>query len=391
MKAINKSFIFVLFGATGDLSRRYIIPALFELFLKGKLVPEWKTILAIRKEWSEDEFAQFIKSALTSSYVEVDDSTILRFISHFSVFVGDIAESSTFDRLYESIEADKKDKRAIFYLAISPSFYKTTMECLMRSNLVDKEDRVLIEKPFGRTSEESRTLNTLADQLYTESQICLVDHYLAKDAIEDIVGTPFKDKPVARVEVCLIEHNTVGKRGAFYDATGAFLDVGQNHLLMMLGTTLSKLSSKPRDTVLKSLNFRGGISCGQYKGYREEPDVKPNSETETYFKALLESDLSPAILSIEAGKGFDRANASVEITYTDGDKELFDFNKSKAESLRPHGKIIMAALDDESSLFVSKCEVMEEWRIADEVLAELCKIPITIYPKGIKYEEISNK
>ncbi|MFA6050029.1 MAG: hypothetical protein WC761_02425 [Candidatus Paceibacterota bacterium] len=373
----DRSYIFTLFGATGDLARKKIIPAFFELFTKGKLPKEWKLVLFIRKSWQRADIEKFVTEVLPGA-------DVASFAEHLFAFEGDIEDVDSFRKLKEFSHGLGKFDESLFFLSVSPVLYVKAVSNICDANISGETSKILIEKPFGVNSEGAKELNSLLHTFLPEERIFRVDHYLAKDAMEDLLDLT---GGVDTVEARFIENKTVGNRGAFYDATGAFLDVGQNHLLMMLARSLRSI----RHTgslleVLQGLTvLPSGTVRAQYEGYTSEKDVNPQSETETYFKVRLRSSEIDCIL--EGGKGFNQPDIAVEVAYEYKEKTIIDFSQKRAGSLDPHAKILFAAMTGDRSLFVSREEAEEEWRIADEVTRELRKAPLQVYPKGTIYKE----
>jgi glucose-6-phosphate 1-dehydrogenase len=378
---MTQSLTFVLFGATGDLSRKKIIPALHELFIRGELPPVWNAICFIRKSWQQAELEDFIADLIPSG------SNLKDFTSHFMPFEGDLNDLASFTALQSAVEKLGSDKR-IFYLSVSPSLYTPIIENLKQAKLTDDASSVMIEKPFGRCMRDARELTELLESFLKDGQILRVDHYLGKDAMRD--AAELKRGEVIEITARFIEDKTIGERGAFYDSIGAFLDVGQNHLLMMLATTLRAVSgASTRLDALRTLAVSGETCVrGQYEGYQSEKDVKPASQTETYFKVGFQN--ADTAITILGGKGFYGKAVDIKIVYKDGNTECIDFSAEREGSLEPHAKVIGAALRGERDMFVSRDEAFEEWRIAEDALKALRATELKVYPKGANYKEISN-
>ena len=356
----------ILFGATGDLAQKKIIPALFELFGKRLLPKDFKIVCFVRRSWGKGEMENYITGLLPNDSINVE------FVKHFIPCEGDIDNASDFLKLKKSLDAIVGGER-IFHLAIPPASYMDAITNIRDVGIFDESSKILIEKPFGLNSIEAKELNEVLYTFAKEEQIFRIDHYLGKDAMSDLQN--ISRDGIKSVEANIIETDTVRNRGAFYDKTGAFLDVGQNHLLLMLKGVLGSLSD---------LTLLGNVTKGQYEEYKNEKNVDKDSQTETYFKIALRNRNIECI--IEAGKAFDKSISNIEITYEDGHKIAFDFNKSKEGSLTPYAKILNSAIKGDHSLFVSKEDIEEEWRIADEVLPILRSASLWVYPSGTEYK-----
>lgn len=381
---MDQGLTFILFGATGDLARKKIIPALFELSLKKVLPTSWRAVLFIRKTWHDAELREFVSTSVRSMWNNARSDHIEEFTRHLTLFNGDLNDPMSFEWLRESLSEYRSDQR-LFFLSVSPALYQSVIENIRKAGLADGRSKILIEKPFGRSQDEAKKLTKLLRSFVGEDQIFRIDHYLGKDAMSEIENYQLLNKSgVRRVEARIIESQSIENRGAFYDSLGALIDVGQNHLLMMLASALCHFAHYESKLVsLQSLAVASGAERGQYVEYREEKDVRHGSVTETYFSSGLTSGDIECL--IEGGKAFDRSVSEVVVTFNDGELVRVDFNKM-SEDLRPHSKIIGAAIRGDHDSFVSAEETEEEWRIAEEILPILRAMPLRVYPKGVKYE-----
>ena len=317
----NKPLTLVIFGGTGDLAQNKIFSALIDLQSKN-LIQESPTIIGFsRKNLSDEEYRQFAKSALLAKRPNLDLGTLETFLKNFHYVQGDINVSESYlglaDYLHKLDSAQGTCSNKIYYLAVPPHLYEPVFLNVEKANLVkpcskhggDSWTRVLVEKPFGSDPESAIRLDKLLGNLFEENQIFRIDHYLAKEALQNIISFRFANpifEPIwnrgliERVEIKLFEKNDVSTRGAFYDPIGAIRDVGQNHILQMLalvamedpgGITAEKIRNA-RERVLRDVAPFSGrpeeyISVAQYNGYKNEIGVKENSQTETYFQLKL--------------------------------------------------------------------------------------------------------
>ena len=386
----DKASTLVLFGATGDLSRKKIIPALFELYLKEMLPKKWRALFFLRRSWTRKEFEDFILQSIGKS------ENARGFLKLLALFRGELEEKASFERLKKFLWEENKDaSEKVFYLSIPPSYYTKVLESLRDAKLVSPKDKILIEKPFGRSRKEAKELKNLLAKFTSERQVFFVDHYLAKDAIKEIRSAALHPShKIKKIEARVIEESLVGERGAYYDATGAFRDVGQNHLLQMIATGLSHLHKKEavhdrRHAALQAIKFeKVEIIRGQYHGYRDEKGVAKESNTETYFKIRLQiqRENQDIELVLEAGKGFGGSKSEALIHFDNAQILRFDFNKSADGSLSPYAKILTTAFGHGRSVFVSANEIMEQWKIAERILASLQSAPLEMYDKGTAHK-----
>ena len=235
----------------------------------------------------------------------------------------------------------------LFHLSVPPSLYQGILNELADSKLTRScadgigWTRILIEKPFGSDMTTACDLDKLLGKLFKEDQIFRIDHYLAKEALPNLLAfrfsihyflSPSQTKHVERIHIKLLEKETIGSRGAFYDATGALRDVGQNHLLIMLALvamerpdlTSSDSIRRERGLVIRSLSVPRGRALsassvrGQYEGYRREPHIKSDSTTETYFRitAFINNRRWKGVpFHLEAGKALAEDRVEIDVYF----------------------------------------------------------------------------
>lgn len=311
----NIPTILVIFGV-GDLMKKKVAPALFHLFEKGRLPQMFKIIGFAREEFSGEEFGKYIFESLTS-HRDINIKTCGLFCQLFSFQHGFFHNLKDYKNLEGSLRAidDKWGicSNKLFYLAVPPEFYKTIFKNLANSGLTrpcspeEGWTRVLVEKPFGKDLKTAQELERLLSKLFKEIQIYRIDHYLAKEMLQNILVFRFSNnlfennwsnKFIEQIEIRLLEKIGVEDRGSFYDGLGALRDVGQNHLLQMLALITmdnpvefrDETIRKKRAEILKTLippskkEIQQFTFRAQYSGYREIKGVRPDSNTETYFK-----------------------------------------------------------------------------------------------------------
>ncbi len=343
--------ILVVLGATGDLAEKKIIPALWHLFLHGRL-PERLSIIGVaRRDLTDQAFQGFVGDVLRRrSTLPIDDDLLGSFSKHFSYVPGDFAEVDTFKALASAIHETEARwgvcANKLFYLAVPPPAYASIFQHLatVKLNLPCGGElgwsRMLIEKPFGTDRQSANDLQSLLTTYFKEEQIYRIDHYLFKETIQGIENFRFSNNlfenvwdstTIDRIELRLLEAIGAEDRGSFYDAVGALRDVGQNHLLAMLAALTMEYPAaagvtafrRARAEILASLapwteaKLTAGTFRGQYDGYQEIKGVQPDSTTETYFR--LETELHhpkwqgiPIVM--EAGKRLSEARKEIVVT-----------------------------------------------------------------------------
>jgi len=342
--------IFIILGATGDLMSRKITPALFGLWKKGLLPPKVRVIGFSRRNFTTEDFRAFIKTILAENSSLAIGREHKDFLEQFYYCQGDLMRLADYGCLVTALaEVDKEwgvCANKLFYLAIPPELYKTVMENLAKSGLTkpcspqEGWTRVLVEKPFGKDLKTAKELDKLLGKLFKEIQIYRIDHYLAKEMVQNILNFRFSNnlfegiwnnRFIEKIDIRLWEKIGVEKRGEFYDGLGALRDVGQNHLLQMLalvcmenpGSFETDAIRKKRAELLKQIHclskneIRSFTFRAQYKGYLKIGGVKPGSETETYFKIKTYID-SPrwrgVPIFLESGKRLGEVKKEIMIT-----------------------------------------------------------------------------
>jgi len=315
-KDANIPTIIVVFGATGDLMAKKITPALFNLFGKKKLPRLFKTIGFSRRDLSDEKFREYVSEKLSKNE-EYDKKDCVKFCESFSYQQGQFQNQKDYRELAKQLKAIDDEwgvcSNKLFYLAVPPQFYETIFKNLAESGLPrpcgDKESwsRVLVEKPFGKDLKTAERLDKLLGTLFQEEQIYRIDHYLAKEMIQNILAFRFSNNlfertwdknSIEKVEIKLWEKIGVEDRGSFYNQVGALRDVGQNHLLQMVALLTmehpERLSAESirekRMEVLKTLalptkeEIKNFTFRSQYEGYQNIKEVTSDSTIETYFK-----------------------------------------------------------------------------------------------------------
>lgn len=319
------SFIFVVFGATGDLMARKLAPALYRLVESGH-IPFAPFVIGVgRRDISEDQFRSMIGSEAKGAVGRSFDSNIWQAIAQkVSYEQGFFEDKALYGRLVAKLTAFDRQAHAciprFFYLATPPQHYETILTRLEESKLsigcgqdTPEFTRILIEKPFGKDLATSRELEKLLSGIFAEKQIYRIDHYLDKETVQNILAVRFANgifEPtwnrdfLDHVQISLLEPDGIGKRGSFYDGVGALRDVVQNHMLQMLAFTAmdqpkafdSQNLRRARQNVLSSIRPIGPADIGQtvrgqYVGYTKEINVAPSSVTETFVCLKLALDI----------------------------------------------------------------------------------------------------
>ena len=429
----------VLFGITGDLAYKKIFPALHAMMRDGRLdVP---VIGVAREGWSRERLIERARASLEAHDAKFDRAAFDALAGRFQYVPGNYTEPATYDRLCTALSGSRSPA---LYLAIPPSLFPQVIEGLERIGCA-AGGRVILEKPFGRSLASARELSRTLHAALGEDSIFRIDHYLGKETVRNILffrfGNSFLEpiwnrNYIDRVEVTMAEDFGIAGRGAFYEEAGAIRDVVQNHLLQVVALLAMEPPVGPdmeafRDEkvrVLKSIRPPAATEVvrGQYRGYREEKGVAPDSRVETF--AALRFDLeswrwqgvpfyvragkrlpltaTEVLVTLKyppqrtfSGREFDsgapnhfrfRMSPNVEIAL--GASVLASRNPGVLENVELYARrdprlqpeayevLLAAAMAGDHMLFARQDEVEEAWRIIDPLLN--ASVPLYEYEPG---------
>ncbi|WP_110927514.1 glucose-6-phosphate dehydrogenase [Bacillus massiliglaciei] len=354
--------LIIIFGATGDLAKRKLFPSIYRLFRKDK-IDKFAVIGVARRSLTNEQFQENVKeSVLTFGNGEED---VEEFISHFHYHSHDVSSSESYSQLKvlaESIDNQYSlEGNRIFYLAMAPEFFGTIAEQVKAQGLTDTAGykRLVIEKPFGHSFETAQQLNEQLRTAFREDEIYRIDHYLGKEMVQNIEVIRFSNalfeplwnnRYISNIQVTSSEVLGVEERGRYYETSGALRDMVQNHLMQMVAllameppislTTEEIRSEKVR--ALRSLRpmavndvdnyfVRGQYGAGQLNGedvpgYREEHNVDPESNTETFVAGKLMIDnfrWAGVPFYIRTGKRMDKKSTQIVVQFKDIPMNLY--------------------------------------------------------------------
>jgi glucose-6-phosphate 1-dehydrogenase len=320
----------VIFGVTGDLARKKLMPAVYDLANRGLLPPGFSLVGFARRDWADQDFGQVVYQAVKEhARTPFRDEVWQHLAEGFRFVPGDFSDAAAFDHLKQTVELLDSERGTggnhAFYLSIPPRFFAEVCEQLDRSGLSDPQGdswrRVVIEKPFGHDLASARQLNDIVSQVFPADSVFRIDHYLGKETVQNILALRFANQMfepiwnanyVDHVQITMAEDIGIGGRAGYYDGIGAARDVIQNHLLQLLALTAMEepvsfdaqdlraekakiLSAVRLPRELGAATARGQYAPGwqggeQVIGYLDEDGIPSDSTTETYAAVKLEID-----------------------------------------------------------------------------------------------------
>lgn len=309
----------VIFGASGDLTSRKLIPALYSLFKKGRLPDRPRIVGVSRSDFEHQQWREMLRETTEQFAGKLFDPETWEAFSQLVYYQpGDIGVPDDFRRLAKSLQEIEADSAAgrVYYLSTMPQLYEAAIQRLGEAGLADDSDgyrRVIIEKPFGTDLKTAQALNTAIHEVFREDQIYRIDHYLGKETVQNIFALRFANsifEPiwnrqfVDHVQITVAEEVLIGRRAGYYDGSGILRDMFQNHLLQLMMITAMEPPPKydaalVRDEKVKVLHgvrpmsggdFANHTVRGQYDGYLEEEGVPAGSQAATFAALKLYCD-----------------------------------------------------------------------------------------------------
>ena len=430
-----------IFGATGDLTTKKLIPALYRLYEEEQLIEPFTIVCIGRRAYETAVFVGEIRNKIEGQYPRW--STFAENVHYYSMDFSIEAGFEAFKIYVESLNLPIYGEK-IFYLATAPHYFPIIAHALIEQQMIirgDMRSKIVFEKPFGEDLETAKAYNKLLLESIEESQVYRIDHYLGKEMLQNILTVRFANKifesiwnheNIESIRIVALESETVKQRGGYYDRSGALKDMVQNHLFQTLALVAMDSPMGLNDTLIKNekvkvfenLQISDEIIFGQYDGYLSEKDIPDDSKTETFvaLKAYIKTQRwrnTPFYLI--TGKKMSNKLAEIVVTFKDSDCffekgrpeknmlkiEIFpregivlQFN-GKAPGLQAYTmpmkldychmcnivgnsaeayeKLISDVIHDDSALFTRWDEIESSWRIIDSVSHVKRFEPLYIY------------
>jgi glucose-6-phosphate 1-dehydrogenase len=427
---------FVFFGATGDLAYKKIFPALYAMVRRSSL--DIPIIGMARAGWSLDKLKARARESVENGG-DFDSGCFEKLAAQLRYVCGDYADPATYAKLKQTLGLAT---RPIHYLAIPPSMFASVVQGLAKSGCADNA-RVIVEKPFGRDLATAQSLDRTLHEVFPESAVFRIDHYLGKEAVQNLLYFRFANtflEPiwnrhyVKDIQITMAEEFGVQGRGAFYEEVGAIRDVVQNHLLQVIALLAMDPPTGHEPEAMQAEKLRlframrpldpKEVVRGQFKGYRDEAGVAKNSQIETFAALQLHIDTwrwADVPFYIRAGKSLPISATEVTVTLKRPPLSVFDPNetmprnyfrlrlspevvisegalvKRNGEQMHgepveliarhhseseksPYERLLGDAIRGDPSLFTQDACVEAAWRVVDPVLT--AALPVLEYEPG---------
>jgi glucose-6-phosphate 1-dehydrogenase len=378
----------VVFGVTGDLARKKLIPAVYDLANRGLLPPGFALLGFARRDWGDGDFEQLAREAAQKgARTEFRESTWARLAGAMKFLPGSFDDDGAFDQLAQTLRdldaSHGTQGNAAFYLSIPPAAFPTVLKQMQRTGMADNDAcggwrRVVVEKPFGHDLPSSRELNHLVDDVFTADDVFRIDHYLGKETVQNLLALRFANtlfEPiwnshfVDSVQITMAEDVGIGTRAGFYEETGAARDVLQNHLLQLLALTAMEEpvgfdaeslrtekrkvlgALKPPDDLaayaVRGQYDQGWLAGERVKAYTAEDGVADDSRTETYAAVRLEVETrrwAGVPFYLRTGKRLPRRVTEIAVVFQK--PPILPFAKTDTEELGANQLVVRVQPDE---------------------------------------------
>ena len=443
---INEPFIFTVFGASGDLAKLKIFPALYELAFQNRFPEDFYVYGFSRTKKTHEEFRKDFEESVRAKFgEETNEEALSKILNHVFYFTGQYTEQESYEKFFEELNGKHPTKSTPFiaYYSTPPKVFNH-----ISRNLAPHKDafamRLVIEKPFGDNEQSAREMFAILEEHYDEDQIYLLDHYLGKESVQSILSMRYnnsiinhllKGELIKYIQITGIENFGIKERGRYFDEVGIIKDMVQSHLLQLLALVTMSMPNtlnassihREKYNILSALEFdkENFLALGQYESYKNENDIAPDSQTETFATFRLwidQTEWAHAPIYIRTGKKTETRHTYITVAFKklpfqenipelkhnklmielqpNGNVYFKISNKrggtyqefhqmAPGESLAcfgddclpEHGRLLLDVLKGERMHFLSFNEVIACWHFIDRILKEkeLKNLPLEIY------------
>jgi glucose-6-phosphate 1-dehydrogenase len=430
--------VIVVFGITGDLAGRYLLPALYQLF-KDDLLNEHTEIIGLtRQDITTDDLFAKVELCINEKEGQCDAEGLRKTQAHTQLLRFDPEHPDDYATLRKKLDELEEQHglcmNRLYYLSIPPKLFTDTVHNLGKAGLQkscmhnNAKSRLLVEKPFGHDITSAEELITTTDDVFTENQVFRIDHYLAKETVQNILtfrasnpifGSIWNNRHIQAIDILAAEQIGIEGRVTFYEGLGALRDLVQSHLLQLLAVTTMTLPTEftsdtihtHKQSLLESIHPADPAQAvrGQYESYKQEVN-NADSNTETYvsLKLAIDNDTWHGVpVTITTGKGLRKKNTEVRVTFTDTDDDSaatnvltfriqpnegihlqlqvktpgfehamqeaamdFSYQSTFGNSNHPNAyeRVLVDAVKGDRTLFATGTEVLASWRILEPVI-----------------------
>jgi glucose-6-phosphate 1-dehydrogenase len=379
--------VLTIFGASGDLTKRKLMPALYALAFRQLLPQKFAVVGVARTEESDDEFRERMKEAVQEfGRDEFRDEVWDRLAGGMRYVATDFSDEGGEDAVATALSELDEERgtggNRVYYLAIPPSVFPTVVDALGKRRSADGWTRLIIEKPFGHDLESANELNSALQKHFTEDEVFRIDHYLGKETVQNMLALRFANgifEPIwnrqfiDHVQITVAESIGIEGRAGYYESSGAIRDIFQNHLLQLLAITameppidftaesvrnekvkvLRSLHTPGPKSVVRGQYGRGYVEGEEVPGYREEESVAPDSVTDTYVAAKLYVDnwrWADTPFYVRMGKRMARRETTIAIQFKRAPHPPFE--ETAQDGLRPNVLLVHIQPDEGVSLAI---------------------------------------
>ncbi len=410
LKKIKQPFSLTIFGASGNLAKLKLFPAIYELYTKDKLPKNFKIIGFARSQMNDEKFRKIFKTSIKKQYKKFDENKLEKLLKKIHYFKGNYEDNFIEFKKFLDKFIKKKNYTNLNYLSVPPNTFKSIIKNLAEIKNKSSKTQIIIEKPFGEDMKSAKSLFKFILKYFDEKDFYLLDHYLGKDLVQYIRKKRLNTKDISNIQITSFENTDVEERLGYFNQVGIIKDMIQSHLLQLLASIF--VTKKDCFKFLKSLSFRNEVIIGQYQKYCDHKFCDL-SKTETFcaIKLLVKNKIP---IYIRVGKNINKHQTYVVLEYKNQNKLILELypntkiifkeNKTKLEIekyidceskefLGDYSKMILASLNQKKDIFVTFKEVSICWKIIDKIenFIKQNKIPLEMYKSKTNGPKSQNK